>query len=772
MTKEAVDFPQLIENVQTCIARLTAGTKSRTVFMNGFMRELFGYTAADVPKVLLEDLFVQRKEYLAFRRELMSDGKIEKQDFQLKGRRKKPVWCSVSATVLYGDKGKITGIDLHAEDISRSKRREEELIESKDLFQTVFNNTAAAITVTDKNEQLVAWNPYAETLLGMDREDLFNKPIKDLYPEAEWKRLRSFKIDRKGMMDDIETRIFRKDGTLREVNLSVTVLKDLEGRTIGSIGIIRDITQQKIAERKIRESENKIRVILDNSAAGIILTDEKDRIVSWNKFTEGLFAMKKKDLYLKHVSCLYPKAEWSKIDAIDIAKSGSLHHFETKIHTKAGDTIDVELSVTVLQDPEEHVTGSVSIIQDITKQKRTQEMLLQAKLAAEEASNAKSLFLANMSHEVRTPINTVIGMIDLTLDGQLDAEQKENLEVAKDASVNLLGLLNDILDLSRVEAGKISLEYIEFHLHNVAHSVVKGMSVLARNKNLETKLVVHKEVPQLVEGDPVRLRQVLVNLLNNAIKFTHKGTITAEIKVASQDGDDVIILFSVIDEGIGIPKTKQEKIFDIFSQADDSTTRRFGGTGLGLAISKRLTEMMGGRIWVESEEGRGSTFHFTARLKLGKHSSLASVNETEFADVDENALRERLRGIKVLLAEDNLVNQKIAIKLLEKQGWLVEAVENGQDAVDRVLHKNFDVVLMDANMPILDGLEATKLIRDNERKTGKHIPIIALTARAMQDDKTRCLNAGMDGYVAKPINRKELFLTIGTIINKGRKQDE
>ena len=772
MAKETVDFPQLIENVQTCLARLTTGTKPRMVYMNSFMCRLFGYQSEDVPKVLLENLFADRKEYLAFRRALMRDGHIEKQDFELKGRRNKPVWCSVSAKVLYADKGKAVGIDLHAEDVSRSKRREEELIESKDLFQTVFNNTAAAITVTDKNEQLVAWNPYAETLLGMDREDLFNKPIKDLYPESEWKRLRSFKIDRQGIKDDIETKIFRKDGTLREVNLSVTVLKDLEGRTIGSIGIIRDITQQKIAERKIRESENKIRVILDNSAAGIILTDEKDRIVSWNKFTEGLFAMKKKDLYLKHVSCLYPKEEWAKIDEIDIQKSGALHHFETKISTKAGDTIDVDLSVTVLQDPEERVTGSVSIIQDITKQKRTQEMLLQAKLAAEEASNAKSLFLANMSHEVRTPINTVIGMIDLTLDSQLNAEQKENLEVAKDASVNLLGLLNDILDLSRVEAGKISLEYIEFHLHNVAQSVVKGMSVLARNKNLETKLIVHKEVPQLVEGDPVRLRQVLVNLLNNAIKFTHKGTITAEIKVASQDGDDVIILFSVIDEGIGIPKSKQEKIFDIFSQADDSTTRRFGGTGLGLAISKRLTEMMGGRIWVESEEGRGSTFHFTARLKLGKHSSLASVNEMEFVDVDENALRERLKGIKVLLAEDNLVNQKIAVKVLEKQGWLVVAVENGQDAVDKVLHEHFDVVLMDANMPILDGLEATKLIRDNERKTGKHVPIIALTARAMQDDKMRCLNAGMDGYVAKPINRKELFLTIGTIISKGREKDE
>lgn len=772
MGKETIEFQNFFENVKTCLARLTAAAKPKVTLMNSSMRELFGFSSPDDQMVFLESLFAERKEYLTFKRSLTGEGQVDKYEALLKGPKKKAIWCSLSAAIEYGNDGKAKGIDLHIEDISRSKRREQELIESKDLFQTVFNNTAAAITVTDENERLVAWNPYAETLLGMEREDLFNLPVKDLYPPAEWKKIRDYRIDRQGMKDDIETHICRKDGTLLEANLSVTVLKDLDGKTIGSIGIIRDITQQKLAERKIRESESKIRVILDNSAAGIILTDEKDRIVSWNRFTESLFSMKKKDLYLKHISCLYPKEEWNKVDDMDIHKIGSLHHFETKIKTKTGETIDVDLSVNVLQDTDKQMIGSVCMIQDITKQKRTQEMLLQAKLAAEEASSAKSLFLANMSHEVRTPINTVIGMIDLTLDGNLDAEQKENLEVAKDASVNLLGLLNDILDLSRVEAGKISLEYIEFHLHNVAQSVVKGMSVLARNKDIETKLVVHKEVPQLVEGDPVRVRQVLVNLLNNAIKFTHKGTITAEIKVASQNSEEVIILFSVIDEGIGIPKAKQEKIFDIFSQADDSTTRRFGGTGLGLAISKRLTEMMGGRIWVESEQGKGSTFNFTARFRVAKQSSLAGVNELEITDIGEEEVQEKLRGLKVLLAEDNLVNQKIAVKLLEKQGWVVDAVDNGQAAVDKVLHANFDVVLMDANMPVLDGLEATKLIRDNERQTGKHIPIIALTARAMHDDKLRCLKAGMDGYVAKPINRKELFLTIGAIINKGREQHE
>ena len=705
--------------------------------------------------------------YLKFKKQLLEESKLSRFEARMKGTQKTSFWCSISATLVKDRIGKTKYIDLCIADISSRKRYEKELVESKELFQTVFNNTAAAIMVTDKNEKLVAWNPYAEQLLDMEAADLFNRPLKELYPAKEWRRMRSSRVGRSGIKTNVETQMFKKDGSILDVSVSVSVLKDTDGNMIGSIGIIRDITAAKAAERKIRESENKIRIILDNSAASITLTDEEERIVSWNPYTENLLGMKKKDLYLKHISTLYPKEEWEKIRAQNIRKTGSKHHLETKIVKKTGEEVDVDLSVNMLTDEDKKITGSVGIMQDITQQKRAQEMLIQAKQAAEEANSAKSLFLANMSHEVRTPINTVIGMIDLTLDLTLDQEQRDNLEVAKDASVNLLSLLNDILDLSRVEAGKISLEDIEFHLHNVAHSVTKGMSVLAKKKNLETILKVHDDVPKIVEGDPVRIRQVIVNLINNAIKFTHKGSITTEIKVASRSKDQVMLLFSVIDQGIGIPKSKQDKIFDIFAQADDSTTRRFGGTGLGLAISKRLVEMMGGRIWVESEEGKGSAFNFTANFKTVKESALSSV-QGEAEDIDDEDLLEQLNGIKILLAEDNIVNQKIAVKILEKQGWAVQAVDNGQDAVDKVLHDNFDVVLMDANMPILDGLEATRLIRENEQKTGKHVPIIALTARAMQEDKNRCLDAGMDGYVTKPIDRQELFQTIGKIIKQGR----
>ncbi|MGE0267957.1 MAG: PAS domain S-box protein [Candidatus Omnitrophota bacterium] len=772
MISKSTDFKDIIDNVQTNIVRFSAVHKPKVVYMNACMMSAFGYSLKGVQNLFLENLFEERRKYQAFRKKLNTEKKVARFEARLKGSQGNILWCSISAVLIGDTDGKIRWIDLHVEDVTARKRHEKELIESKELFQTVFNNSAAAITVTDKHEMLVAWNPYAEKMLGRGKEELFNMSVKDLYPPKEWKRLKAFGVRKKGMRDDMETQLYRKDGSLLDVNVSVSILKDLDGTVIGSTSIIRDITPQKAAERKIKESENKIRIILDNSAAGITLTDELERIVSWNKFTEELFGMKKKDLYLKHVSCLYPKEEWDKIRASNIRKIGSMHHMETKIVRKSGETIDIDLSVNILLDSEKNIIGSVGIMQDITKQKRTQEMLIQAKLAAEEASSAKSLFLANMSHEVRTPINTVIGMIDLTLDTPLNGEQKENLEVAKDASVNLLSLLNDILDLSRVEAGKIRLEDIEFHLHNVANSVTKGMSVLAKNKNLDTVLNIHKDVPELILGDPVRLRQVLVNLINNAIKFTHKGKIITEIKVASRTNNEVMILFSVIDEGIGIPKDKHDKIFDIFAQADDSTTRRFGGTGLGLAISKRLVEMMGGRIWAESEVSKGSTFNFTATFKLVKESALSSVADMDLAGVDEKFIEEQLKGLKVLLAEDNLINQKIAIKLLEKQGWTVSAVDNGQEAVNRAINDNFDVVLMDANMPVLDGLEATRLIRDNERTTGKHVPIIALTARAMQEDKSRCLNAGMDGYVTKPIDRKELFLTIGKIVSKGKEPHE
>jgi len=362
-------------------------------------------------------------------------------------------------------------------------------------------------------------------------------------------------------------------------------------------------------------------------------------------------------------------------------------------------------------------------------------------------------------------MNTVMGMIDLILDTELNDEQRENLTTAKDAADNLLSLLNDILDLSRVEADKVNLETIEINLQNIVQSVCKGLSVLATKKNLELVWTVDQEIPATLIGDPVRLRQILVNLINNAITFTFKGKIQVAVKLISRTEHECEIQGSVVDEGIGISKEKQGNLFDVFSQADDSMTRRFGGTGLGLTICKRLVEMMKGRIWLESEDLKGSTFYFTVKLKIAKRKE-APAPLLISPEGEKISARSSLERLSILLAEDNIVNQKIAMKLLEKRGWQVTAVDNGQKVLDILGKEKFDVILMDAQMPVLDGFETTRMIRSNEKGTGQHIPIIALTARAMNEDKQKCLEMGMDGYVPKPIDRLNLYESIENVVNK------
>ena len=765
MIQNNIDFKKLTEHLKVGVFRYTPGKNGKFVYTNLTLRKMLGYEAKDFLKLEVKDVFVDGRSFVALSKKLSKEYFVKNHEVRLKGKKKGVIWSSLSVSAIKDEKGKVKYYDVALSDISVKKKAEKEVRESKEMFQTIFDNSAAAITVTDKNEKIIAWNPFAEKMFGMGKKELFNKPVKDLYPPKEWKRMRAFNIRKKGMLADIETEVFRHDGSLIEINVSISVLKDSDGNVIGSIGIMKDITAQKTMERKLRESENKIHIILDNSAACIMLIDDEERIVSWNQFTENLFGMKKKDLYLKHVQELYPPEEWKMLRNANIRKLGGNHHINTKILTKKKKKIDVQLSINVLRDAADNVIGSVGIMQDITEQKRVQAMLVQAKMVAEEASSAKSLFLANMSHEVRTPMNTIIGMIDLTLDIDMEEEQRENLIVAKEAADNLLGLLNDILDLSRVEAGKITLEDIEFHLPNVLRSVVKGMSVIAAKKDLKLSVSIGPKVPELIEGDPVRLRQIFINLINNAIKFTHKGMIETSVSLIKTTKGVAKLHFSVKDPGIGIPKDRQEQVFEIFIQAESSTARKFGGTGLGLAISKRLAEMMNGTIWVESEEGKGSDFQFTGEFKIIQQKAVLESDDSASASGGAVSLQD----VDVLVAEDNVVNQKIVVRMLEKQGCHVEAVINGQEVIDAIEESKFDVILMDIQMPVLDGLEATKLIRQNEEHTGKHIPIIALTARAMQDDKKRCLDAGMDGYVSKPIDRMKLYEEIGNVTTKEKK---
>ncbi len=496
-----------------------------------------------------------------------------------------------------------------------------------------------------------------------------------------------------------------------------------------------------------------LRSMVDNIPYMIFVKDAQDlNFVRFNKAGEELLGFKQDELIGKNDYDFFPEDEadfFTRKDR-DVLAAGELVDIpEEPIQTRKKGLRLLHTTKIPILDESGAPRYLLGISEDITERKRVQRLLQQAKEAAEAGDRAKGQFLARMSHEIRTPMNAIIGMTELALESTLDGSTEEYLLVVRQSAESLLKILDDVLDFSKIESGKLDLESVSFHLADTVQQTVKAFEARARDKGLRLDLALSVDIPQHLNGDPTRLRQVLVNLLDNAIRFTETGSVRLIVSLEGSDDSAVNLRFSVADTGIGIPPDRRRSIFESFTQADGSITRKFGGTGLGLTICARLVEMMNGRIWVDTAVAEGSTFHFTATFPIATQPPRRTTP-------GRRADRPR-PGLRVLLAEDNLINRNLVTRVLEGEGHQVIGVGDGVEALESLERTTVDLILIDLEMPRMDGLETTRRIRENERISGGRIPIVALTAHAMPSDRERCLAAGMDGYVAKPIRRAVLY---------------
>ncbi len=817
----------------------------------------------------------------------------------------------------------------------------EQLIKAEMRYRALVEQLPAitfAAAMDDTLQELYV-SPQIEAILGFSQKEWLENPIlwySQLHPDDRHRWQAEFaQTIVSATPFRAEYRFLARDGRVVWVRGEAQVIRDPEGNPLFLQGIAFDITDQKLADAALRKSredleqevrnrtaelhasnqslheeiaerqraehalrdrEARLRSIVETAVDGIVLINEQGVIESFNRAAERIFGYPAAEVMGRNVSMLMPPPYRDEHDQYlqsyrdtGIRKVIGLGR-DVVGRRKDGSEFPMELAVS--ETPTNEGLKFTGIVRDVTERKLAEAALIEAKRAAEAASKLKGEFLANMSHEIRIPMNGILGMTELALDTELKPDQREYLETVKSSADALLMLINDILDFTKIEAGKMDLEAIDLDLHDVLAESLKSLAVRAQEKGVELACEIDPEVPEILVGDPGRLRQIVINLVGNAVKFTEKGEVVVSVKLEpAPEGAAPLVRFSVRDTGIGIPADKQGVIFESFTQADGTTTRKFGGTGLGLAICRKLVRMMGGTIWLESEFGRGTTIHFTAALPrsttpapstppavvalAGMKALIVDDNRTNRAILREtvigwgmvptlcasgpealeamtqaaadgqpfsvvlldammpemdgfdvirrihddpglvgatilmlssaaqlsdvaasrelglgaflikpvgrsdllSAIQRTLgarnpargeppaaadvepdpaRSLAILLAEDNPVNQRLAVRLLHKHGHCAVVAENGQVAIEMLTDVHFDLILMDVQMPVLDGFEATRLIRDRERLTGRHIPIIALTANAMKGDREDCLEAGFDDYVSKPIRWPEL----------------
>jgi PAS domain S-box-containing protein len=664
-------------------------------------------------------------------------------------------------------------------DITERKKAEGELRYSERRLADIIDFLPDAALVIDNEGKTVLWNKAIEALTGVKAEAVLGKGNYE-YAIPFYGERRPILIDLVNEPSDNFEKKYakvRRDGRvlIGETYLPLggrgayllgraTALHDEHGNFIGAIELIDDITEQKKMEQALRASEERYRTLISNLPVGLYRNTpgEKGRFITANPALAKMFGYASLGAFMRcDARDLYPDPQEHERFLSRILAEGSVSNMEMRMKRKDGSPLWVNISASAIRNEAGEVEYLDGMIEDITTKKKAEEELQKAKEGAEAANKAKSTFLASMSHEIRTPLNAITGMVELLTETELTKEQAEYVRVLKSSAQALFELISGILDLSKIEAGQVELENTDFDLVELIEETIKIVNVRMQQKGLYLRHERSPDVPRFLRGDPTRLRQVLVNLLGNAAKFTETGGVTLTLDKAEERENYVRLRFAVADTGIGIPADKQSIIFDKFSQADTTITRKYGGTGLGLSISKKLTEMMGGSIRVESEVGKGSRFSFEAVFehaetpaKRAAEREAPSEEETIQPPGDE----ETGSPLNILLVDDAPQNRFLFEAFLKKSNHRMDMAENGAVAVEKFKAGRYDMVLMDMQMPVMDGLTATRMIRSWEKEKGvQPTPIIALTSYAMKEDMQKSIEAGCTAHLTKPVKKQKLL---------------
>ena len=742
-----------------------AGHDARILHVNAAFCRMLGYSEKELlakawPELTHPDdvgLALGRKEQLwkdgasfveAERRYIHRDGNV--------------VWARVRVALVLDSAGDPLYSLVYAEDIDERKRAEAALHESEDRFQIMADSCPTMLWVTDAAGEVQFVNRAYCELCGVTAEQARGKkwPL-TIHPDDTARYLAIFqRAVREQTPAQAEARFRRADGEWRWVISYAGPRFSPSGVFWGHVGLSLDITERKQVEQALAASEEKFRELAENIREVFWImspTTNETLYISpayeqvWGRSCESLYQDPMSFIEAVHPDDLEEAHQW-------FARQLAGEHIdaEYRIRTPDGQEKWIRDRAFPIRDQAGTLMRVVGIAEEITERKHYEKELIQAREGSDAANQAKSRFLANMSHEIRTPMNGVLGMVQLLLETELTPEQRRYATVAQSSGRTLLLLIDNILDISKVEARKIVLENLSFNLRDTVEEVIQLLQVQATGKGISIKWSLSAEIPRLLRGDVHRLRQVLNNLGSNALKFTEHGEVTLDGVLEGQGENSATVRFTVTDTGIGMRPDQLATLFRPFTQADASTTRKYGGTGLGLAISQQLVELMGGTLGVDSHEGQGSAFGFTAVFALATEEGadcqqpLASHHPQQ---EDPLVTCNRTQGARILVAEDNAVNREVALGLLRKLGYQPTAVANGFEAVEAVRHGGYDLVLMDCEMPVMDGFDATRRIRGSERP---NMPIIALTADAMPGDRDRCLREGMNAYLSKPVDLRQL----------------